>query len=104
MNIDKALSIFCNAKGIRFSNVQSEKIKWKKNNTDLGFFFREMIYGKTKIISDKEIWVKVSNHFLDRNGNKIKPNSISVASQSKNPKNKKLIKKIIDSIIIKNFN
>ena len=104
INTEKVLSIFCDSKGNNFTTLISEKIKWNTYNTDLGFFFREMINGRTKLISDKEIWVKVSKYFLDKNGMEIAPNNISAASQVKNPKNKLLIQKIINNVVNRNFN
>lgn len=97
------LSIFCDYNGKRFSNLDFERIRWNGNNRELGYFIRMMLQPNTKLLSDHEIWMKVSNFFLDRNGNKINPNNISVASQSI-PKGKQLIEKIVNKVKSSNFN
>ena len=98
---DNLIAIFCDINFKVYNTLRPEHIKWLNHKTQLTFLIGLLISPKYKMISDKEIWVRVCHNFIDKNSQPMNPKQLSVSSQNAKPKNSGLITSIVE--LVKNY-
>ena len=98
IDTEKVLSMFCDMNGESFSNFKREIIIWDGTDSELTLFFRKMTEQPYKLVSAKQIWQKLSNCFLNSDGDALKPKSLSVSSQKAKPRTSDTIEAILREV------
>jgi len=96
--VENVLTIFCNSKGELFSDLPRTAIRWCSYKTELIYITNLLRSNKYNLVADKEIWVRISKNFIDKNSQPLNPRRLSSDFQKCKPKNNAELETIAASV------